>query len=232
MLGSLLTKGFALGLLTGLVCVGQAVVPNVNPLTSLEQAATKTHDDWLRLATGLETRVARVLPCDPSATATIEEATRASAARIVALGAYLKASADQAAQDIDAARKIQEAQRALLATNGQERADTEQERAGIESQINNLAESVKKKASLGPAADQLKNLDAMVQDRANTVSKLSSNEDTTATALNGLLQSLERREKALRQQIPLLEEERTRWNGYYSARMARARIECSVTGGR
>ncbi|MEO8097047.1 MAG: hypothetical protein ABI811_05055 [Acidobacteriota bacterium] len=210
-------------------CSGQSAT---NALASLEQSATKTHADWLRLATDLEVRVARVLPCDPVASATIEETTRASSARIVALTAYLNAATEQAVRDTGAARQIQQTQRGLLAASGQERSDTELERAGIESQINNLAESVKKKPSLGPAEDQLKALEALVKERAATVSRTADAEQNALALYDQLVLAMERREKTLRQQVSLLEEERTKWNGYYTARLARARIECSVTGGR
>ena len=48
-------------------------------------------------------------------------------------------------------------------------AEIEQERAGIESQITNLADSVRKKVSLTAASDDLKQIEASVRERANLI---------------------------------------------------------------
>lgn len=107
-------------------------------LATLEQSAKKAHTDWLRLASNLEVRVARMLPCSPAATAAIEDVSRAARVRIVALTGYAEAAAEQAAD--------------------------------------------------------------------------------------------ENRRAALRRQVGELFEERSKWNAYYNARLARARLECSATG--
>lgn len=200
-------------------------------ISDLEQAALSTNTAWFTLASSLDVRVARMLPCDAAATAAIEEVNRASTARLIALSAYLKAVTDQAATDVATARQIQREETAYLTGVGTERTDTEQERAGIETQINNLAESVLKKVSLTAASDELRQLETSVRERANMVT-------THATAAEGSLKyfedfavALEQREIALRKIQTSLEEERTKWNGYYTARLARARVECSAMGG-
>jgi hypothetical protein len=199
--------------------------------SDLEQAALGTNTTWFTLASSLDVRVARMLPCDGAATAAIEEVNRASTARLVALTAYLKAITDQAAADVVTARQIQREETAYLTAVGTERTDTEQERAGIETQMNNLAESVRKKVSLTAASDELRQIEASVRERANLVTTNASSAEGSLKYFEDFAATLERREAALRKVQASIEEERTKWNGYYTARLARARVECSAMGG-
>lgn len=200
-------------------------------LSDLEQAALSTNTAWFTVASSLDVRVARMLPCDAAATAAIEEVNRASTARLVALSAYVKAAADQAAADATIARQIQRDETAYLTSVGTERTDTEQERAGIETQITNLAESVRKKVSLTAANDELRQIEASVRERANLVTTNASAAEGSLKYFEDFAATLEKREAALRKIQASLEEERTKWNGYYTARLARARVECSAMGG-
>jgi hypothetical protein len=106
----------------------------------------------------------------------------------------------------------------------------EAERSAIQSQLSNLGESVRKKITLTAAFDELRIIEAMVRDRTNLAATSASASDSAAKLFEDLAKSLEQRETGLRKQITALEDERLRWNGYYTARLARARIECSVTG--
>lgn len=200
------------------------------PLPALEQAALNAHTAWFTLATGLDVRVARMQPCDAAATAAIEEVNRASTARLVALGTYIKAVADQAAKDLATARQIQRAETAYLTSVGTERTDTEQERAGIESQINNLADSVRKKVSLTAASEDLRQIETAVRERANLITTNASAAEGSLKYFEELALALEKRDAAIRRFIASIDEERTKWNGYYTARLARARVECSAMG--
>ena len=128
------------------------------------------------------------------------------------------------------ARQIRRSEAEYLATFGPERADTEQERAGIESQINNLTESVRRKVSLTVANDELRALEASVRERATLVTEHASATEGSLARYESLALALEKREAALRKQVAALEDERAKWNGYYTARLARARVECSGTG--
>jgi hypothetical protein len=199
-------------------------------LVDLEQTAAKTQAQWYGLASVLDTRLTRLLPCDATAITTIEETHRASTARMAAVSAYTKALADQAAQDVATAVQIQSAETDYSTGLGAERTDTEQERAGAETQMRNLAESVRKRVSLTIASDELQALEALVRDRATLVAANSTATEATLPRYASLVQALEKREAALRKQVSALEEERAKWNGYYSARLARARVECSSSG--
>ncbi len=219
---------------TVLQCVfwacSSGVVLAQQSLAELEQAALNTHTAWFTLASNLDVRVARMLPCDAAATSAIEEVNRTSTARLVALSNYVKAVADQSAKDVATARQIQRAETAYLTGVGTERTDTEQERAGIESQINNLAESVRKKVSLTAASDDLRQIEASVRERANMITSNASAAEGSLKYFEEFASTLEKREAAIRKFIASLDEERTKWNGYYTARLARARVECSAMG--
>jgi len=207
----------------GLVCAQST-------LSDLEQTASKAQAQWYGLASVLDTRLTRLLPCDAAAAAAIEEAHQASTARLVALIAYTKAVADQTAKDVVMARQIQRSEAEYLATLGPERADTEQERAGIESQLNNLTDSVRRKVSLTIASDELRALEASVRERATLIASHATATEGSLPRYESLALALVQREAALRKQVTALEDERAKWNGYYTARLARARVECLGTG--
>ncbi len=199
-------------------------------LADLDQAATKAHNDWFKLASDLDVRVARMLPCDAGATAAIEETGRAATARIVALTAYTRAAADQAAQDVGMVREIQKSEVARMSGAAADRTDMEAERAAVQTQLATLGESLRRKLTLTSAFDELRIIEALVRDRTSMAATTASASDSASKLYDDLTKSLEQRESALRKQVSALEDERLRWNGYYTARLARARIECSVTG--
>jgi hypothetical protein len=218
-----------LGLGIALPLVGQANLAQAS-LADLEQAAVQAHRDWYRLASELDVRVARMLPCDPAAVDAIEQTGRASTARLAALTAYAKARVEEAAREAALARQMLRAETAYLTSVGAERSDTELERARIDTQLSHLAESVRRKVSLTAAQEQLRALEAAVRERGDMVTRAAANGESILAHFDEFLAALDRREAAWRKQLPLLEEERIKWNGYYTARLARARTECAVTG--
>ncbi len=199
-------------------------------LADLEQTATKAHAEWFRLASDLEARVARMLPCASSATAAIEDTRRAATARILAVTNYVEAAAQQAGQDAAFVHQLQKAQTALAANHGAEALDTEQERADIEAQLKVLGESVRSKISLTTANNQLRSIENLARERVKLVASLSESNALLITQLGDLSAALEKREAALREQVGDLFEERGKWNSYYNARLARTRAECSAGG--
>jgi hypothetical protein len=199
-------------------------------LADLERAATTSQQQWFTLASTMDTRVSRMLPCAPGATAAIEETHQASSTRMLALIAYTKAVADQSAEDLAMARRIQKAETDYTSALAVERTHTEEERAGVASQITNLTESVRKRVSLSAANDELRELEASVKDRATLVAANVSASEAVLPKFEGLVQALEKREAVVRKQVAGLENELFKWNGYYTARLARAQVECSGTG--
>lgn len=125
-------------------------------LAVLEQAATQAQQQWFGLASTLDARLTRMLPCDNAAASTIEETHRASTARIAALITYTQGITDQATQDLAMARQIQKSETDYVTGLGTERTDTEQERAGIAGQMTNLAESLRRRVTLTVASDELR----------------------------------------------------------------------------
>jgi len=199
-------------------------------LSDLEATATKAQEQWFSLASTLDTRLSRMLPCNPAVTTAIEEVQRASTARLAALVDYSKAVAAQASRDVAEARQLQRSQSDALANLKAELADTEQERQGIESQVNALAESIRRRVSLTVAIDELKALEASVRDRAALAVANVAATDGVQPRFDALAQVLVQRETALAKQVAALENERVKWNGYYSARLGRAMVECTETG--
>jgi hypothetical protein len=71
----------------------------------------------------------------------------------------------------------------------------------------------------------------MIRDRATWASGEASATEQILPLLSALVLAFENREAALRQESTAFEAERVRWNAYYSDRLARARLECTITGG-
>lgn len=207
-----------------------APLPAQNALAGLEQAATQAQQQWLGLASTLDTRLTRMLPCDNAAVSAIEETQRASTARMITLIAYTKAVAEQSVQDAAMARRIQKSETDYVTGLGGERTDTEQERAGVASQMTNLTESLRKRVTLTVAADELRALEASVRERAALAAANSTAAEASLPRFETLIQALDKREAVLRKQVIALEDERAKWNGYYAARMARTQVECAETG--
>jgi len=214
---------FVLSFCGGLACAQGS-------LSDLEATASKAQEQWFSLASTLDTRLSRMLPCNPAVTTAIEEVQRASTARLAALVDYTKAVAAQASRDVAEARQLQRSQSDALANLKAELADTEQERQGIESQVNALAESVRRRVSLTVAIDELKALEASVRERAALAVTNVAATDGVQPRFDALAQVLVQRETALAKQVAALENERVKWNGYYSARLGRAMVECTETG--
>ncbi len=214
----------------GCLLLSCGILSAQSALAGQEQTATQTQQQWFSLASTLDARLTRMLPCDNAAASAIEETNRASIARMVALITYTKGVADQAAQDVTMARRIQKSETDYVTGLGGERTDTEQGREGVASQMTNLVESVRKRVTLTVASDELRALEASVRERATLVTANAAAEEATLSRFESLVQALEKREAALRKQTAALEEERVRWNGYYAARLARAQVECTETG--
>jgi chromosome segregation ATPase len=220
-------------LLLGMCCAALAAAQPADgdPLAALSQAAQRAEEEWWRLAQDLDARVARMLPCDARAVTAIEDVRKASEARLAALAQYLQAEIAAAQRDTETARGVLTAEREAQAAISLERTDIEQERAGIESQIINLTESARQRASLGAALDQLKQIQGMLRQRADWAAQDFASGDETVRLLGGVVTALETREAALRQQAMAFGVERARWDAYYNERLARARMECTITGG-
>jgi hypothetical protein len=219
-------------LLLGTVCLvalrGQDA-SSTDSLTSLEQAVQRSSATWNSMAKELDTKVARLLPCDERATAAITEVNRASEGRLTVLAEYLRAAAANASVETNAARSLLTRETARASEDPPEQTDTAQELAAVQKQVDVLATAVKRRASLDDAAKLLQQIAAMVKDRATLAEQQPANAAAVQAALRELVAAFEAREAALKDEIMAFEAEHARWTGYYAARIARSETECAIT---
>jgi len=200
----------------------------VDALAALRQAADKAASDWDALAKGLELRIARLLPCDPTSRAAVEEVSRASDARLAALAAYLKAAVAKAKDDTESAKRVLAAQASLAGGWNTERTEADQQGASIEAQVADLKESMRKRASLAGAEQGLTEIARMVKERAGKATDLAARKDVVNALLGDLVVACQDRQTAIEKESAQLDVETARWSGYYAARLARAVTECAI----
>jgi hypothetical protein len=214
------------------VCLtaANAQVPSpAESLAALEQAAQRSAATWKGLASDLDTRVARLLPCDARATVAITEVNMASEGRLAALSEYLRAAAANAAAETGAARVLLIRETTRASEDPPERADTAAELVAVQLQAGALASAAKQRPSLDDANKVLQQIVAMVKERSSLAEQESANDAAVAGALREMVAAFEAREAALKDQIAAFEAEKARWTGYYAARLARAQTECAIT---
>lgn len=210
------------------VARGQDTAPPTDPLSALRRTADKTQADWEALAKGLEPKIATMLPCDPKYKAAVEEVSHASELRLTALSTYLKAAAAEAKADTDAAKNVLAAEAAAAGAWNTERTEADQEREAIEKQAVELKESMRKRASLADAKQVLVEIANTVKQRSGKADALAGRRDTINALLGDLVTAYQARQTALEKEATALEAEKQRWSGYYSARLARAVMECAI----
>jgi len=202
--------------------------PAQDGLATLRQNAERTAASWDTLAKGLEQKIARLLPCDPSSRAAVDEVSHASAARLSALEAYLKAAAEKAKDDTESAKQVLAAQAALAGGWNTERTEADEQDAAIEAQVADLKESMRKRGALAGAEQVLTELARMVKERASKSADLAARKDVINVLLGDLVVAYQDRQTALEKEAAQLDVESARWSAYYAARLARAAMECTV----
>ncbi len=215
-----------LGTLCAVIAIAQEK-PAVS-LAALREAAQQKTLEWDALAQDLETRIARMLPCDPRLTGAIEEVSRASEARLTALRQYLEADQARAKSDAAAAAGFISAQDTLKLELNQERAEADQERVAIEGLLVEAGESAKRSASLAEAERVLEAIAQMARQRGAQAEGQATGSDAFAGTLADLGASLKARQTALDNEMRVLDAEIPRWKEFYAARLARAQAECTV----
>lgn len=212
-------------LLVGSVCAF-AQPPS---LASRQQLAEQKTAEWDALAKTLESRLARMLPCDPRVRMAIEDVSKASDARLGALSQYWQSVAAQAHADVqsvtDALARQDLAARDIDVT----RAEAEQQRIAVEAQVADLAESLKRRPQLADAQKSLAAIADQIRSRAATADQESGKSAALVAALRDLQAACVAREKSVQTEIAALTVETARWGNYYAARIARAHTECSIT---
>jgi hypothetical protein len=203
--------------------------PTAGDLASLEETAKKRHAEWESLATSLEERLARIQPCDPRSTTAIAEVGRMSEMRLAALSDYLRAASAKAFAETAAAKLLLDAEEKHAGEAARERADAGQEQTAVDIQSDALAQSIRQRSSLQDAQKSLGDIAALIRQRAAETEQQAGMADKMVPLLRDLVAKFDARDVALRDETAAFELERTRWNGYYSARQSRAQTECFIT---
>lgn len=224
-----MSRFLALALLIPAFAQPPAPQPAVDSRARLEQVADQRTAEWDTLAKGLEAKIARMLPCDPRVRAALEDVSRASDARMAAVSRYLESAAAQAKADAGRARKALADEQAAVQEIDTERVEAEQERAAIDGQISNLAESAKRREALDDAGKKLAEIRAKVDERVTRAQQEAAHRAALIASLQQLAAGYATRERAIAGELSSLAAERTRWSEYYLARLARAQTECSIT---
>ena len=154
-------------------------------VSALQQAVDKTAA-WQALAKSVESRLARMLPCDPRVRAAIQELSKASEDRLAALAVYLQGAAVQAKHDAEAASALLEAEQAASRDLNFDTAEAEQDRIAVEAQLADLTASAASKPALEVARKKLAAIAAMARQRAADAAA----QGAKSGALNAALQNV------------------------------------------
>lgn len=206
-----------------------AQTPAAPPAAPLEQTADQRGAEWDKLATALEGKIARMLPCDPRVREALLEVSRASDARLAAVSRYLEMAGAQAKNDLAKARQAVATEQAAAKDLDTERMEAEQQRAAIDGQIGDLSDSAKRREALDGPLKKLEEIRAKVEARIQGAQQEAARRAALIASLQQLASGYEAREKAIAGEISALASETARWDEYYATRVARAGTECSIT---
>lgn len=215
--------------LLGILSCAAVFAQNSPDLPALEQAAQKRSAEWQELAKDLTERVARILPCDPRYAAAITEVSRASEARLAALGDYLRAVSTKAFAETAAVKILLDAEEKRAVDVALERADAGQEQTAVATLSDALTQSAAKRTPLAEPQKTLSEIQSMIGERVKTQDQVAAAADNDVALLRDVVAKFDARDAALRDELVAFETERARWNTYYAARLARAQTECSIT---
>jgi len=203
--------------------------PAPNSLAALQESVAKRTAEWNTLATNLEPRIARLLPCDPRVRTAVDEVSHASDARSIALTSYWTMASIQSKAQIETIRRLlpQEEARAAdwSADENEAKVDvalTAAQAASLTSSVRLLPALAKPQQQMEAIAQFYRSLEKLAQDRATGGGPLLDD-------LRELLTASQARQTAIDQRVTAVSAEGLRWSAYYAARQTRARIECSIT---
>jgi hypothetical protein len=199
-----------------------------DPLPALQQTVSQRTSEWSTLASNLEQRVARLLPCDPQARAAIVETGRASDARNIALTSYWTVASLQSKAQVEAIRGLltQEEDRV-----GDSKVDANEAKldgdlaaaqgASLASSVRQLPALANPQKDVEAVTEQYRLLEKQAQERAASEGRLIDN-------LRELLTASQTRQTAIEDRLKSVSAEGQRWSAYYTARLARAQVECAL----
>lgn len=200
--------------------------PSPSSLPALQQSVAQRTSEWNTLATNLELRIARLLPCDPQARAAIDEVSRASEARSVALTSYWTVASLQSKTQVEAIRGLlsQEESRVGDWVVDASQAQTDVAfpmalKTSLASSVSQMPALANPQKDLDAIAEQYRSLQKQAQDRAAAHGRLIDD-------LRELLNTTQARQAAIDERVRTVSVEGQRWSAYYAARQARAQSEC------
>jgi hypothetical protein len=195
----------------------------------LQDTAAKRTAEWTTLEANLELRLARLLPCDARVRTAIEEVSRAADARTVARTSYWTAISLRSKAQIEAIRGLLAQEENRAGDWSKDRADAQVDVATTTAQAASLGPSIRQlpalaapQKSLEAIAQMYRVLEAQSEERANSMGQLISD-------LRELLKASQARQAAIEEQVIAIGSEGQLWSAYYTARQARAQVECSIT---
>ena len=213
-----------------LLAGGLCPLAQAQELSSLYDSAQQAEVKWLELAGALDGKLARMLPCDTRVTQSIEEVRTASTQRLSDLNRYMSALSVTATTDAQHLAELSAEIDALLEVSVEEAADTEQERIAVEEMVTMLTASAQRQRSLEPALEILKQIQQSVALRSDLSSEQTDAASALLTAVAALGQIYQERQTAIEDERRALDAERAQWTTYYSTRLSRAQLECTITG--
>jgi hypothetical protein len=222
---------FRLGAIVAIFAPGgivSAQVPAPGSLPALQQTVSQRTTEWNTLATNLERRLARLLPCDPQGRAAIDEAGRASDARVIALTSYWTVASVRAKTQVEDIRGLLAQEEDKV---GDWAVDANQAKVDVAlaaAQAASLATGVPQvpalanpQKDLDAIGEQYRLLEKQAQDRASAHGRLIDD-------LRELLNTTQTRQVAIDQRLKTVGAEGQSWSAFYAARQARAQAECSL----
>jgi len=199
-----------------------------NSLPALQDAAAKRTAEWSSLNTSLEPRLVRFLPCDPRVRASVEEVAKAADSRTVALTSYWNMASIQSKAQVEAIRGVLAREEARGEDWSKSRTETEQELAAASAQAAALKASVQQVPALAGPQKTLESIAATDQLLAAQAQGRATDGGLLVADLRELLTSAQTRQSAIDEQLKSVSDEGQRWSAYYTARQARAQVECFI----
>lgn len=225
-LGGIPQIALALLLAGGIVCAQ----PAVDPAAALRQTAEKKTADWEALARALDNKIQRMLPCDSQIKQSIADVRTASDTRLAALTEVLRNAIVQAAAESQRVKEALSAEDGNLREANVEREDADQERIAFDAEASDLKDTAKQRSGFDEALKKIGEIEGLTGSRTDNANRQVEARALFSVALRDLLAADQKRQNALDAEQVALSAETVAWSQYYSLRIQRADVECSITG--
>ena len=203
--------------------------PGANSPAALQDTAAKRSAEWTTLEANLELRLARLLPCDARVRSAIEEVSRAADARTVARTSYWTTISLRSKAQVEAIRGLLAQEEGRAGDWSSDRADAQVDVATTTAQAASLGPSIRQLPALAAPQKSLEAIAQMYRVLETQSEERSSSMGQLVSDLRELLKASQARQAAIEGQLKALGAEGQLWSAYYTARQARAQVECSIT---